>query len=479
MRVASQEPDRVALIDGDFQVSYGVLLQRALRLASVIKSRSGTSLRPVAIVGDKSHRAVEAILAALVTGRAYSFLNPSERLPRLRRMASLLRPSLVIDIGSNESDHAPAAIARGAPLISMPLELPTEPVEAVHAPASAAYVLFTSGSTGHPRGVVVGHSSAVAAQRAFIEYVGLCADDVVASKVALNFDVSTFDLFATLAVGGAVDLIDGQVLGTPSDFLSRIEQKRLTSLFTVPTVARMLLETCSDAHSQLSRLRRLMLTGEMISTRLARLMAPLIRNGCHVFNLYGMTESPWALSHELDADDLQQPNVLDIALDGSPVTADLSESGEIILRGVGLSGGYLTEQTEFGPDCGPMEQFATGDFAHQISGGHIRFLGRRDRQARRDGYRIELAEIENWMETNPHVELCYVICGQSGTTLVAYIALRTGSEYALGKEELFSFAHRVLPPYMVPDRIELLETAPRTSSGKKRYSSLAGVAHPP
>ena len=473
METARRAPERTALAEGGLLIRYGDLLWRARRLASLLDRKCGGSPRPVAVMGDKSHLSVEAILAALITGRPYSVLHPPQRAPRLKRMLADLRPSLVVDLGSSEPDYDAEAIAGPAPIVRLPCDLPEDAFTPVDNPRGAAYVLFTSGSTGGPKGVVVSHDAAVLAQQSLIRQVGLSADDVVASEVAFCFDVSTFDLFGSFSVGAIVVLAGEDVLGDPQALLAHLESRSITWLFTVPTVLRFLLEAEREAHKRLARLR-VGLTGELIPARLASLMAPMVEDGARIHNLYGGTEFPWGLSRRLTAGDMRQPNLLDAVPAGAAVTAEIRETGELLLRGPGLSSGYLAADTDFSGAFAPLPQFATGDFAESTPDGKYRFLGRRDRQIRKDGHRIELAEIERWIEEHPLVELCYARYDAASNALVASVSLRPhgGATKALANIE--QHARHTLPDYMVPSRISVLPVAPRTSSGKKDYAAVQG-----
>ncbi len=470
METALRRPERIAVIDGDRRISYGELLQRARRLAALIDRNCGASRRPVAVMGDKSYRSVEAILAALVTGRPYSVLHPPQRAPRLKRMVGKLQPSVLIDLGSAEPDYNAEAIAGPTPILRLPEALPEDALAPVENLAGAAYVLFTSGSTGSPKGVIVSHGAAACAQRSIIRQVGLTADDIVASEVAFCFDVSTFDLFASFAVGATVVLASEDVLSDPPRLLGHLENCSITWLFTVPTVLRFLLESEPGAHVRLRRLR-VGLTGELIPARLAELMRPMIEGGARIHNLYGGTEFPWGLSRRLLTADLAQPNVLDAEGDGEAVTAKLLDSGELLLQGRGLCSGYVSTATDFSAPFAPLPAFATGDFAERLPGGGYRFLGRRDRQVRKDGHRIELAEIERWIEEHPLVELCYASYDEASNSILASVSLRPQSD-KMGLTSLEQHAKRGLPDYMVPSRISVLPVAPRTSSGKKDYTAV-------
>lgn len=467
LQCATRAPHRTAIVYASERISYGQLLNRALRAAKLLDAQSNHSSRPIAIIGDKRIEAIEAILAVLLTGRAYSFLNPKQRRPRIQRMIESLRPSLLMDLGSSEFDHAPESICGNVPFMRWRDELPADPHEPQAYPSGAAYVLFTSGSTGHPQGVVVSHEAGTFAQQSFVQTLGLGQGDLVANEVALNFDVSTFDIFSTLSVGATLHVVPDSVLDAPTDFTDYLELNRITTLFTVPTVARELIDSCRGAVGKLRHLQRLLLTGELISGRLTSLMSPFIAEG-RVWNLYGATEFPWGLSRRLLHTDVGNPNVLDVPPNSAPGT-ELLEDGELVIRGTGLFSEYVSANTDFSRMFSSRGMFRTGDYAER-KGDEYRFLGRRDRQSRREGYRIELREIENWIETYPGVQSCYIVADSPDGGFTAFVIPRPETQMSF--RGLKRHLRRGLPSYMFPDRFEFLSDGPRTSSGKKDYSRL-------
>ena len=184
-----------------------------------------------------------------------------------------------------------------------------------------------------------GHQAAYAAQQSFIGDIELRADEIIGNEVNLAFDVSVLDLAATWAVGAAVDLLPDSVLDVPTLALDYITSRGITSLFTVPTYARMLLECRPDAPGTLARLRRLMLTGEVIPSQLASLMAPLIDAG-KVYNQLGATEFTHGPSRRLSPSDLHNPNRLDLDR-ATSVEATVQVDGELVLSGPGLFTGHV------------------------------------------------------------------------------------------------------------------------------------------
>lgn len=473
---ATRHPDRIALIDRDRRVSYATLLDRARRKAAAIDFHCGASRRPVAIVGDKRVEAVEAILGTLISGRPYSYLHPAQRRARIACMLETLRPELILDLGSAQPDYSPNMLRGLAPTLPVDGMSDHGALQPMPQPAAIAYVLFTSGSSGIPKGVAISHSAARAAQSAYLQTVGLTRDDIVANEVALCFDVSTFDLFAGLSVGATIDLTPESYLDTPQRLLEHLRRERVTSLFTVPTVARLLFDSALpvDAVSALPDLRRLQLTGEVIPKALVPYLDQLIAAGTEVHNLYGMTEAPWALAAKLKPADHQRPNILDPDATGDPVRVGLQTSGEIVLHGPGLFSGYVTPDTDYGSPWPACDRYATGDLAERMTSGRYLFLGRHDRQIRYHGHRTELGEIEGWLERHPAVGLAYVTYDEAAERIVAYISPR--SPTAPGLDAVRRHAATVLPSYMVPHQFILLERAPRTATGKKDYAGLPAEA---
>ena len=466
---AARTPHAVAIAAP--AITFRDLTSRALRLAAVFRSAATRPYqRPIMIIGDKSVNAIEAIIAALVTGHGYTFGNPMQRAVRLSSVIEQLQPSLIVDLGSTEWDHNPEAIAHGAPVIKFPDVLPADAPEPIMRPEGCAYTFFTSGSTGKPKGVVVSHSAAWLAQQAFIADVGLNSADVVCSEMALGFDVSTVDIFATLAVGATLDLTPEAVVENPKALFRRLIDRRMTRLFTCPTAARLVLEAEPNAAEQLSRLK-LCLTGELIPARLAALMRPLIAEG-RVTNQYGATEFPFGLSRRLTLADVDSPNVINSPTSGSPVSVWLSDLGNVSVKGPGLFSGYVSPETDFSAPLRPVESFMTGDRAEPQAVGVLRLLGRSDNQCRKGGHRIELREIECAAEQYTHVDLCYASYDAVANEIIARVTAKEGAEVRLDLKGIAKHLERVLPDYMLPQRIEQMAEAPRTLSGKKRYQGI-------
>lgn len=455
--------EKVALTSPERQMTYDEVYHAALRVAGSLTRLGQNPDGVVAVYGGKSLEAIVVILGVLLAGRPYSFLNPAQTWPRVKRMVEVLRPDVLVDLDAgvprDDIDRKVTVVGREA-LGGEALQAPRQ------GNSPTAYVLFTSGSTGMPKGVAVGHRAAALAQKAFVDAVGLEADDVVSNEVALNFDVSTFDVFATLAVGGTVDVTPEAVLDDGSRYAAYLGERGITSLFTVPTVIR----DMEPYAAAFGGLRRLMLTGELISKPVARILRPLIAKGV-VYNCYGMTEAPWALAYRLRNDDVETPNLLERS--GPCVEVELRDGGEICLKGAGLMQGYVTADVPLGALSETAAAYATGDFVEE-AGDCFRLLGRRGRHVRLLGHRIELDEIEYWLEQCPQVALSMVVHDVEAEQLRAVVAVSPDEEES--PEALWAHVKTVLPGYMWPAGIVWVAEIPRTVSGKKDYSRFAQVA---
>lgn len=485
-----RSPERIALRDDVRALTYSQLNEQVSAFSARLSAFLGDvgEGAPVAIIGDKSFDAIVAILAVLNLGRPYSFLHPAQRPGRLRRMVEILRPCLLLDLGSEDESHDPAALAAGTTRVATFAAIAASPAAPITprfppTPDHAAYVLFTSGSTGHPKGVSVNHRSGVIAQRAFVEFVGLTEADVVGSEVGLNFDVSTFDIFSTFNVGATLELIPEKYLKDPALLRDYLVCSRVTSVFSVPTVFRLMLEGAGPLEpTPYPDLRRLNSTGELIPPALMDDLRILRSQGLAVYNCYGGTEFPWGLGSLPDDMPHSNANIFELGGDRTkqpvPECASLPEGGaeaELVLVGAGLMSGYVDETTRFDRPMPALERFATGDFVRRTSDGRLQLIGRRDRQLRIGGNRIELAEVENWIEADPRVLACLATWDRDTDTIAAAIVPRDPEDVVNHKFPLVveARAHTVLPSYMVPKSWRVLPSIPQTRTGKKDYQQLA------
>jgi amino acid adenylation domain-containing protein len=477
---AARSPDVVALVHGARSVTYAELDAASARVARELRARGIVPESRVGVCLERTPELVAALLGVLRAGAAYVPLDPAY--PR-ERIAFILRDAatpLVVTQGS----LADGLAGDGAELLLVE-ELSAEPgdvPEAGATPENAAYLIYTSGSTGTPKGVVIEHRSAVA----FLEWARgeFTAEELsgVLASTSVCFDLSVFELFLPLAVGGTV------VLAENATELPRLPARdRVTLVNTVPSAAAELVRGGGIPAS----VRSVNLAGEPLKGALAEaLHAAGVGT---VRNLYGPSEdttySTWTTVPRGAGREptIGRPvaNTRAYVLDGSLEPAPVGVPGELYLAGAGLARGYLGRPgltaERFVPDPFSAEGgrlYRTGDRARWLPAGELEFLGRLDHQVKLRGFRIEPGEIEAALLRHPDVrEAVVVVCEDAagGPRLAAYAG---SGDVAVSADGLRAHLTTLLPAYMVPADIVVLAALPKTPNGKTDRAALPapGVA---
>ncbi len=494
-------PERVALVAGGSHLSYGELARRARRIAVGLRGLRGRGAGPEVRIGLCSERTPEMVLGLLgilAAGAAYVPLDPAYPAERLALMLEDSGAALVL-AGASAVDRLPAGtrIARLEDLLAPLPALPRLPVLTdaevplpSPQPGNLAYLIYTSGSTGRPKAVAIAHASAGALVRwaaaAFApeELAGVLA------ATSIAFDLSVFELFVPLSLGGTVILAEN-ALALPA----LPARGAVTLVNTVPSAMTELVREGGLPAS----VRTVNLAGEPLPGSLARQV--FAAGVGRLLNLYGPSEdttySTWAT---VDPGDPGEPAIGRPLPGGSAYVADASGQlaplgvpGELWLGGVGLARGYLgrPELTaeRFVPDpwsgVPGARLYRTGDLVRWLPAGGLDYLGRLDHQVKIRGFRIELGEIETALAAHPEVAQAAVLARsarpepQGGrrpvgpVALVAYVAARPGGE--LTGAELRTFLGARLPEYMLP-AIVLLDELPLSPNGKVDRRALSRVA---
>jgi amino acid adenylation domain-containing protein len=520
---AWRDPGAVAVVDGDRTLTYGELDAASGRLSHLLVAAGVRRGDRVGVHAEKSLEAVVGLYGAMKAGAAYVPLDPAAPAARLGFIAADCGIRVLCS-PSGQSGSWAGLVAEGAPLdhlVALDLHGDDE-ISAARSAAPAgvtlhtgadladlpsgtavrtidddlAYILYTSGSTGSPKGVMVSHRNAMAFAAWAAGEFGLRPDDRVAQLAPLIFDLSTFDLFASAFAGASVHLVGRKAAMFPAQLRGFVDDRAITVVYAVPSLLTMLVERGKlPAEGALASLRLILFAGEVFPTRhLAHLMRLVPQ--AEYANLYGPTETNVCTFHRVmaaPADD-DPPVSIGVAIagdeaivvgdDGAVVTP--GEPGELFIRGATVMQGYWGDpersaRTLVPPPgvSGPREPaYRTGDLVRQEADGTLTFLGRRDNQIKRRGYRIELGDIEATIVQHPDVVECAVSAvpdDAAGNLLVAHVSAKVG----LAPREIVRFCTDRIPKYMVPDRVELLDDLPKTATAKIDRAGLARRAAEP
>ena len=480
---AARTPVAVAVAMGEERLTYGELDARADRLAAHL---AGLGVGPdvvVAIHLERSPALVVALLAALKSGGAWLPLDPDYPAARLERMLAASGAAvLVTERRLGERLAAPAVHRVELDEVEPPSH-PAVPLRT--SPDHLAYVLFTSGSTGEPKGVMITHRAIVNHMRWMQEAYPLTPDDRVLQKTPAGFDASVWELFAPLLAGACLVLARPGGHRDPAYLAAELRAQRVTVLQVVPTLLRLLLDEPEFAAA--TELRRLFCGGEVFPPDLAARFTSLMR--AELVNLYGPTEATihaatWRARGAVGTTvpigrPIANGRIYVVGEDGEPVP--LGMAGELWVRGANLARGYLGDPAQtaerFVPDPWSGEAgarlYRTGDRARMRVSGDCEFLGRLDHQVKVRGFRVEPGEIEATLRQAPAVRDA-VVALDGDAELVAYVVPASAAAADLG-----DFLRTRLPEPMVPSRFVFLEALPLTPSGKVDRGALpAGGGEP-
>ena len=492
---AERTPDAPALLHGRERVTYAELNDRADRLACHLQALGVGPETVVSICLERSVAAIVSVLAVLKAGGAYLPLDPAYPAERLAYMLENSRSTHLITEPAVWGDRTVPghlvsfqAFEQGA---GSPSGARPQP-DPVPADDPLAYVIYTSGSTGKPKGVAVPHGPACHLLRWHGAYMPLPAGARVIQLAPLSFDVSFQEIFATLADGGTLVLIDEALRRDPPGLRGFLAAQRIHRLFLTPVLLYRLAELTGPP---LPDLREVTAAGEQlrITPAVARFFAE--HPAATLRNQYGPTETTVIThSHTLVGAPETWPllpplghpieGVVPLLLDpeGRPVPA--GQPGELSFGGRSVSRGYLHDPARtaaaFLPDpANPAARlYRSGDLARQNADGTWQFLGRVDDQVKVRGFRIELGEIEAVLARHPAVEGAAVAASEPTAAgdreLLAGYVLRSSAN-APTPTEIRGWLRQQLPDYFVPARLVALERFPVTPSGKLDRRALAAA----
>jgi amino acid adenylation domain-containing protein len=483
-------PGATAVVYEDGRLSYEELNARANQLARFLVARGVGAETTVGVFMERSVEMLAVVLGILKAGGAYVPLDPALPAQRLSSMLKDAGASLVVT-RENLSARVPARRERLICLDAERHAIANQPAKnpAVNvAPENLAYVLYTSGSTGQPKGALIEHRSVVN----YLDWVNRTltnrATDIVPQITSLSFDASLKQLLAPLLRGGKVWIVSDEAARQPERLLTEIGAQTGVTVNCVPSLWEALLDV---VESNIVSLAPESLTGLLVGGE--RLDADLVERTFRVLphlqirNLYGPTETTAnaSFAHVLPLEEITIGRPVDntriYILSADLEAVPVGVAGAIYIGGAGLARGYaqrpgLTAES-FIPNPFARHEgerlYRTGDLARRLPDGRIVFLGRIDQQVKVRGFRIELGEIEAALGEHEAVRASAVVASEDRrgeTRIVAYVVREAGQ--IAGANELQNFLQEKLPVYMLPASFVFLECMPRTPGGKVNRRAL-------
>lgn len=502
---AEHHAESAAIVMGDERLTYSDLEAMSSRIANVLREHGCSPGERVCLLLPKSPMTIAGLIGILKAGCAYVPIDIRSPAARTAHIVESTEPALVL--ASSETTEllegiaatgalSPATLVGSADDDQLPSDRITtaftrediaaaaeEPPRNTARSESPAQILFTSGSTGIPKGVVISHHNALSFIEWAIDYFGIAAGERISGHTPLHFDLSTLDIFGSLGAGAELHPVPHAVNLLPSAMAQFIEARRLHQWFSVPSAMTFLAKGGAFPDQGFPSLRRVIWCGEVLPTPV---LTEWMRRVPHASftNLYGPTEATVASSyHTVGAppDDETASIPIGVACPGEELVvldSDLAEvppgeTGDLYLGGVGLSSGYWRddERTREAFIADPRDPagrlYRTGDLA-RFEDGVFWFLGRSDTQVKIRGYRIELGEIETALNAVPGIAEAAVVAvrssGFDSLSLCGAYASRSDRVVTLGTVR--DTIRTVLPPYMIPTRWLELSELPKNSNGK-------------
>ncbi|WP_040496710.1 non-ribosomal peptide synthetase, partial [Fulvivirga imtechensis] len=479
---AEWTPSQIALIYNDNEVTYEELNAKANQLAFYLKSKCNIGQdKPVSIglMLKKSEHLIITILAILKSGASYIPIDPDYPAARCRHI--IKDTGLEIIVVDKHTHGICKDIGQFVSLLQVDEEAvieeinqqPTRNLEHRVKPEDLAYIIYTSATTGAPKGVMIKHEAVLDYTLTFKDYFSINSNDTVVQQSSIGFDTLVEEVFPILAAGGKLIIPnnDGRDI---DDLLYHIDKYNVTILSTTPLI----INEINGRPWKFSSLRIIISGGDLLRPA----YIDNLINKVDLYNTYGPAEATvCATFHKIeslkDSHFIGKPiaNHKIHILDDDGKRLVVGAPGEICISGCGLAAGYLNMEKLTRQKFAANQDeiiYHTGDLGRWTPDGKIEFLGRKDLQVKIRGYRIEPEEIEKVLCQHPKIRDAAVIADIDQNSLTAFVVGEMDQKESLLRRHMASF----LPTYMLPHRFVMLSELPKTVHGKVDRSSLASVS---
>lgn len=501
-RSAKLHHGKIAVKDSEYAYTYGQLQKMAMRIASALDTKiSGRVERyPIIIFIDKGAKCLAAILGVLYSGNVYvpvDIKTPKDRLSNIIQTlgGSAIALSLAsgvdilnsfnLGITAYDFDELLDADIQSKEIIEEKLKKIRKKI----VDTDLMYILFTSGSTGNPKGVAITHGSLVDYIKAFIEDVGMGEDDIIGNQAPFYVDMSLKDIYATLTVGATLCVIPVKLFMTPKKVLQYLDDNKVNYIMWVPTAYRIIYQFKALEKIRPAHLRKLIFSGESMPVTVYKYWHDYYPDA-EFYQLYGPTEITGACTYykvdkEYDVSDtipIGKPfdNTGIVLIDDKgDYIKEKNQEGEICVYGSCLAAGYFNdlkktrERFVQRPDIQAYTSlmYKTGDLGIWDEEGNLVFKSRKDYQIKHAGRRIELGEIESAIQSVEGIDACCCVHDRRKDAIVLFYS------GTVDESGIRSSIKAKLPQYMFPAKMLRYEILPQLSSGKLDRKKMDMVAN--
>lgn len=479
---ARRFPNKIAFADEKKTITFREMQIQAKAVASQIVKKN-LFKNPVVIYIEKGVDVLVSFMGVAYSGNLYSLIDTDMPISRVNKILEILRPALVITTlelkeAFEYSEYQGEFLIFETASKGAVDEKAVETARNRGIDTDLLYVLFTSGSTGVPKGVTITHRSVIDHIDWVVETFEITEKDIFGNQVPFYFDMSILDIFSTIKSGATMYIIPKRLFAQPVPLLEYLKENRISTIYWVPSAMIVVSRLRALRNVDLSgTLKKILFAGEVMPNKQLNIWRKYLPGALYA-NLYGPTEITdtciyYIVDREFSDDEplpigIPMTNKDILVLNDKNELVSGGEAGELCVRGTALSMGYYNnpEKTQEVFVQNPLNSYypeliyRTGDLVRYNEYGEMIYLSRKDYQVKHMGRRIELGEIETAVSSLDQISLCCCLYDVVRQNIVLFI------EGELGKDEIISGISHMVPEYMLPNRVVLLKEMPINANGK-------------